>query len=382
MHLFISAGEPSGDLHGANLVRTFREMRPGVECVGFGGDRMEAAGARLLYPLCRLAVMWFLRVLLNAVLFIRLIVRADRYFRDHRPDAVILIDFPGFHWWIARRAHARGIPVFYFVPPQLWGWAGWRVKKMRKWVDHVLCCLPFEEAWYRHRNVPVRYVGHPYFDELPRQRLDGAFLAEQRARPGKIVALLPGSRRQEVTRNFPTLMRSAERVAAACPGVRFLAACFNAEQEQMARECLARSSAPIETCVGRTAEILELAHSCISVSGSVGLEVLYRGKPAVIVYRISRLDLWVARWFITSRFISLVNLLAGRELYPEFLTDRDDSEAIAGHVRRWLDGPVAYADRCRELAELRVRVAAPGACGRAARFVLDHLSGESARRVA
>ena len=139
---------------------------------------MAEAGATLLYPLVDLAVMWFLNVLLNIITFIRLVFRADRYFRDERPDAVVLIDYPGLHWWIARRAKARGIPVFYYVPPQLWAWAGWRVKKVRKFVDHVLCSLPFEPAWYQERGVSQAvYVGHPYFDELAERELDEEFLA-------------------------------------------------------------------------------------------------------------------------------------------------------------------------------------------------------------
>ena len=142
MRIFLCSGEPSGDLHGASLIRAIRRHHPDAEFVGFGGERMEAEGCRLLYPLCRLAVMWFVRVLANAHVFLGLASRADRYFRHHRPDAVILIDYPGFNWWMARRAHFHGIPVFYFVPPQLWAWAGWRVSKMRRWVDHVLCSLP------------------------------------------------------------------------------------------------------------------------------------------------------------------------------------------------------------------------------------------------
>src|SRR4029077_17834958 len=160
--------------------------RPEWRAAAFGGEGWGAAGCRLLYPLCRLAVMWFLRVLANAHVFLNLLSRADRYFRHHRPDAVVLIDYPGFNWWLARRAHFHGIPVFYFVPPQLWGWAGWRVGKMKRWVDHVLCSLPFEESWYRDRGVSARYVGHPYFDELPRQRLDEAFLTTQRSRQSPI----------------------------------------------------------------------------------------------------------------------------------------------------------------------------------------------------
>src|SRR5262245_15701133 len=159
MRIFISAGEPSGDVHGGNLVRELRRLHPGVECVGFGGEHMAQAGASLLYRLTDLAVMWFARVLVNAVKFLQLLSQADRYFRHHRPDAVVLIDYPGFNWWIARRAKAHGIPVFYFVPPQLWAWAGWRVKKMRRFVDHVLCSLPFEEPWYQARGVAAHYVG-------------------------------------------------------------------------------------------------------------------------------------------------------------------------------------------------------------------------------
>src|SRR5262245_23568949 len=233
MRIFISAGEPSGDLHGANLIRELRARHPGVECVGFGGERMEAAGGKLLYPLCQLAVMWFARVLANAPRFLELISRADRFFRHQRPDAVVLIDYPGFNWWVARRAKFHGIPVFYFVPPQLWAWAGWRVQKMRRFVDHVLCSLPFEESWYRARGVQAHHVGHPYFDELPQQRMDEAFVADQRAQPGTILGLLPGSRTQEVQRNLSTLVRAARTIHQARPDTRFLVACFRPAHQEM-----------------------------------------------------------------------------------------------------------------------------------------------------
>src|SRR5438105_9128447 len=190
MRIFLCAGEPSGDLHGANLIASLRQHYPGVECVGFGGERMERAGCRLLYPLCQLAVMWFARVLANAPLFLELISRADRFFRHQRPDAVVLIDYPGFNWWLARRAHFHGIAVFYFVPPQLWAWASWRVNKMRRFIDHVLCSLPFEEPWYRARGVNAEYVGHPFFDELPRQELDAGFLDRERRQPGTLIGIL------------------------------------------------------------------------------------------------------------------------------------------------------------------------------------------------
>jgi lipid-A-disaccharide synthase len=378
MRIFLCAGEPSGDVHGGNLVRALRQRRPDVECVGFGGDRLEAAGCRLLYPLCRLAVMWFLRVLVQAPRFLRLLDQADRYFRDERPDAVVLIDYPGFNWHLARLAHARGIPVFYFVPPQLWAWAGWRVKKMRRTVDHVLCTLPFEEAWYRARHVPAHTVGHPYFDELTRQRPDADFLKRQRDRGGAVVALLPGSRDQEIERNLPTLVRAAERIHAARPDARFLVACLHPAQAERVAAYLRRHSGaalPVEVHSGRTPEIIQAARACVAVSGSVGLELLYHGKPSVVVYRMmGRVDLAVGRWFMKCRYISLVNLLADRELFPEYLSARCEAAAVAGHVLRWLNDPAAYAAVCRELAELRQRVAAPGACDRAADYLLRALA--------
>jgi lipid-A-disaccharide synthase len=384
MRIFLCAGEPSGDVHGANLIRALQDRHPDLECVGFGGDKMAAAGCKLIYPLCQLAVMWLARVLAKAPTFLSLLSQADRFFRHQKPDAVILIDYPGFNWWVARRAHFHKIPVFYFVPPQLWGWAGWRVKKMRRFVDHVLCNLPFEENWYRERGVQAHYVGHPFFDELPRQRLDAAFLAEERARPGEIIGFLPGSRTQEIENNLSTMVRAAGIIHRERPETRFLAACFRPTHKEMIDAYLARhEGVPIETHVGRTPEIVELSRACMSVSGSVSLELLYRGKPSVMIYRIGRLDLVVGNFFKTCRYISLVNLLADKELFPEFLTDHCEAQAIAGHILGWLNQPETHAQVCRELADLRRQVARPGACGRAADFILQNLvPEEQARKLA
>jgi lipid-A-disaccharide synthase len=374
MRIFISAGEPSGDLHGANLIRELRHFDPTIEFAGFGGERMQAAGCRLLYPLCQIAIMWFARVLAHAPVFLSLISLADRFFRHRKPDAVILIDYPGFNWWMARRAHFHGIPVFYFVPPQLWAWLNWRVKKMQRWVDHVLCSLPFEKAWYEARGVHAHYVGHPYFDELHRQQLDQSFLRQQRAQRDSIIGLLPGSRQQELQRNGNSMVRAARHIYAQRPDCRFLVACFKEEHRAILSAKLERAKLPYEAHVGRTAEIIELAHSCIAVSGSVGLELLFRRKPSVIVYRIGKLDLKVGRYFKTCPYISLVNLLAGRELFPEYLVDHCFGQAAAEHVLHWLNDRPLYQDLRRELDILCEREARPGACTRVAEFILSALS--------
>jgi len=380
MHLFISAGEPSGDLHGANLIRALRRIDPHVRCSGFGGERMSAAGCELLYPLTRLAVMWFLRVFLNIFTFLRLLNRARNYFRNERPDALVLIDFPGFNFQLAKRAHAEGIAVYWFVPPQLWAWGGWRVEKMRRWVKVILCALPFEEEWYRQQGVATKLVGHPFFDEMPLQRLDDAFLEVQRPQPENVVAILPGSRMQELTHNLTSLLRAAALVHERRPDTRFLVASFNEAQAEAARAAIAKVQLPIEVHVGRTPEIIDLAEACLIVSGSVSLELMYRLKPATVIYRVGRISLRIGRWFMTTRHITLVNLLAGEELYPEFLCAHDPAEQMAEHVLKWLNDPAAAADVRQRLLALRQRVGEPGACERTARFIVEDLALQQRER--
>jgi lipid-A-disaccharide synthase len=377
MHLFISAGEPSGDLHGSNLIRSLQKLDPCCKIVGFGGDKMQAAGAELLYPLTKLAVMWFLRAILNIFTFLRLLKKAKNYFRDQKPDAVILIDFPGFHFALAKRAHSQGIPVYWFVPPQLWAWAGWRVKKMHKWVKHILCSLPFEEKWFKEQGMACSFVGHPYFDEMLRQILDQAFLTEEKNKTGRRIALLPGSRGQEVSHNFASMVRAAKIIHEQDPNTRFLVASFNESQAKKARELIRDSKTPIEVHVQKTPEIIHLSEACISVSGSVGLELMYSTLPTVVIYRISWLALRVSRRFMKCRFISLVNLLAEKELYPEFLVDHDPAEEMAKRILFWLNHPEEMRNLRNELQSLKDCVVQTGASDRAAQFLMRDLSGAS-----
>lgn len=375
MRIFFSVGEPSGDVHGANLIRAMQALEPNVECVGFGGDRMADAGCKHLFDMCNHAVMGLTQVLSSLPKLIGLVREADRYFQQHRPDAVVLIDYPGFNWWIARAAHRQGIPVYYFVPPQIWAWARWRVRKMRRFVDHVLCSLPFEEAWYRERGVNAEYVGHPFFDELPRQRFDPQFMETQRNLGGTIIGLLPGSRTHEVEMNFLTQLRAAEIIHRAHPETRFLVACFKEKHREM-METMRRQlpGLPLELCVNRTPEIIELSKACVSVSGSVSLELLGRAKPTVIVYRVSVLTALIFGPLLRVKYITLVNLLADKMLFPEFLTMKCESVSVSREILHWLDDEKGYAGVCKELQALREQVAMPGACERAALRIVDAIN--------
>lgn len=402
MKLFFSVGEPSGDLHGANLIRAFQRRHADWQFVGYGGPRMAEAGCRLHADLTQLAVMWIARVLVNLHKFIGLLVQADRYFRDERPDAVILIDYPGFNWWIARRAKARGIPVFYYGAPQLWAWASHRVKKMRTYVDHVLCKLPFEEAWFRKRGCNATYVGHPYFDELRTRQLDQAFIRGVTSAQGALVTILPGSRTQEVEANARTLLRAAARIREQVPQARFAVAAFKPAQAEAVRSLATELGVDAQIHVGRTPELIHAADCCLACSGSVSLELLYHAKPSVILYQVSRFGYFMQSMFRRCRYITLVNLVTaedittprpaaiydpanprdGHVLMPEYLAYTDKSEQIAAHCVQWLSDAAARRERLAALGRLRDRFAQGGASERAAEYIATSLGGSVALRQA
>lgn len=430
LRIYLSAGEPSGDIHAAALIRELADQQPGVQAVGYGGPHMRSAGCRLHEDLTELAVMWFARALIHLPRFLGLASRADRYFRHQRPDAVVLVDYPGFNFWLARRAKVHGIPVFYYLPPQIWGWAGWRIKKMRRLVDHVLCALPFEADFYRSQGCGGTLVGHPFFDHSVGHQLDRRFL-RRLEQPGPLVTILPGSRNQELAANLQCQLKAAARIRQRMPQVRLAVAAYKAQHAQVVRRRLQQLGVEAEVHVGKTQELIQAACCCLSVSGSVSLELLYHQKPTVILYRIGRTAYWVQDIMRQVKYITLVNLLAARQifrpgsrfapqragvagpsagqagqlgtlvqaqkalaelpetfcgddpppekaLFPEYLTWRDVSEPMADWILRWLTCPAEYQQRVAALARVKAQVSQPGASRRAAEYILRCLSGHRA----
>lgn len=389
MKVFFSVGEPSGDLHGANLIHALRERHEDWEFVGYGGPRMAAAGCQLHEDLTKLAVMWVVKVLLNIRTFLNLLARADQYFQTERPDLVVLIDYPGFNWWIARKAKAQGIPVLYYGTPQLWAWASWRVSKMRRFVDHVLCKLPFEEKWFRDRGCHATFIGHPYFDELKTRKMDQEFIDQETAKSGNLITILPGSRDQEIKKNLSGFLKAACLIQRELPDSRFAIAVFKQSQLSNVQELVNQSNIKAEIHVHRTPELIQSAKCCMACSGSVSLELLYHKKPSVILYQISKFEYFIQWIFRKVRYITLVNLLTAEDpfsdrsagiydpqdprdqhvLMPEYLTYRDRTKDIAGHVIDWFSDETLYDQRVVELANLRDQVAQGGASKRAAEYI-------------
>jgi len=390
MRVFLSAGEPSGDHHAALLVHALRAARPDVECVGLGGPQMEAAGCRLVADMTQLAVMWFLRVLVNIHRFVDLARRAERSFLDARPDVCVLVDFPGFHWWLAWRAKRHGIPVVFYCPPQVWAWAQWRVKKMRRLVDHVLAALPFEHDWFHAQGLQTTLVGHPFFDELDVRP------HETGRDPRPLVLLLPGSRSQEIEGVLGTLVQAAAVVRRSVPTARLAIAALHERHARRIEEALRTNVTArglgIEVQAGQTRRLIGQAAAAIACSGSVSLELLAARVPTVIVYRISGLAYVVQSWFRHARFITLVNLLACREpigpvrpvlrppaevpmadpeaVYPEYLAVQDPATRAAAHVVEWLVDPRARRSVGDRLDAIAADVVRGGSAARAAAAVL------------
>jgi len=399
MKLFFSVGEPSGDLHGANLIAELRRRLPDLQAVGLGGPRMKAAGCELLRDMSDLAVMGLLPVLAKLPEFFRLKAEAIRTFDESRPDAVVLIDYPGFNWHIARAAKERGIPVFYYGLPQLWAWATWRVKKVERYVDHALCKLPFEESWFWERGCNATFIGHPYFDELHSRSLDQQFIAGIKQSGQRLVTLLPGSRSQEVKSNLPTLLKSARLIRQQVPGVRFAIASYSERQAEMARSMAVASFCNAEVFVHRTPELISAAACCLACSGSVSLELLHHAVPSVMVYQVPWWLYQSVRSLMNVRYMTLANLLAsdrpflapgesaqpysegapGHEqvLFPEYPTWRDRSADVARHAIGWLSNESAREAIIGRLAALRDHVGQSGASQRAADYLVRHLTHES-----
>lgn len=369
--IFLVAGESSGDIHGANLVRAIRTLDPGVICEGLGGHRMADAGMTLRFDLAERAIMGFTEVVKSYPMLRRLFYDTVEYLEQTRPDALVLIDYPGFNIRLAQKARALKIPVIYYISPQIWAWKKGRLKKIAKTVDKMLTILPFEETLYRNAGVDCCYVGHPLLDQIAASPLTGEYKGDC------VIGLLPGSREQEIGRIFPVMAQVAREIHNVHPEARFLVPCVDATRELQVRALIASQLLPtdcvIEPVLGKSYEILSAARFCLVASGTATLETALFGVPMVILYKMSSLSFQIAKRLVHIEHVGLANILAGRGIVPEFL---QDDASVAKVLPVALNLIADSPDRKRmldDLAQLKNMMGAPGASARAAQAVLDTL---------
>ena len=375
--LLIVAGERSGDLRGAELVSALAALDPRVQLFGIGGDRMRAAGVELVHDITEIAVTGFVEVLRSLPRFRRVFHDVVRAARARRPDAAVLIDFPGFNLKLAAKLRALAIPVIYYISPQVWAWLPGRVTRMARCVNKMIVIFPFEEELYRRAGMDVEFVGHPLIDALKPEVAPDAFRARHNVPKGaKIVALLPGSRRNEVAHNLPVMLAAARLIADELkarhvPATRFFLPLASPALRAIVEPRVGRAG--LTVLDGQAYDVIHAADAAIVCSGSATLETGCAGTPLVVIYRTSALTYLIARRLVRVEHIGMINILAGERVAPEYVQRAARPGPIARDIVRFLtDEAHAAATRAKLLAA-RARLGPPGAAARAARAVLEVL---------
>jgi lipid-A-disaccharide synthase len=372
LRILISAGEASGDRLGAGLARALRAIRPDVALSGMGGDEMEQAGVRLLQRASEVAVVGVVEVIRHLPAIRLAMDRMERAIRDERPDLVVPIDFPDFNLRLAARAKAVGVPVVYYVSPQVWAWRRGRVRTIRDLVRRMLVLFPFETPFYEAAGVPSTFVGHPA--AAVRERLSRAVLLPELgldpARP--VVALLPGSRVSEAGRLFPVLLAASQRLATTHPGVQFVVPKAQTIPDGFLEGLAARGPLrDLAIRAGAYPGILDVADAGAVASGTATLDAALAGLPFVAVYRMQPISFLIARALVKVDHIALPNLVAGARVVPELVQEACTPDAIAEVLGDLLDDPGRAGEIRRGLAGIRVQLAGEGAFRRAAEAVLE-----------
>ncbi len=370
MKYFIIAGEASGDLHGSNLVRELKMADPEADIRAWGGDLMAASGACILKHYRELAFMGFWEVITH----IRTIMRNFRLCKEQiltiQPDAVVLIDYPGFNLRMADWLRKQNIKTFYYISPQLWAWKSGRVKTIKATVDRMFVILPFERDFYARFDYEVDFVGHPLLDVIDRFSTDPAFMDRYELGNKPVIALLPGSRRQEISRILPVMLT----LPAVFPDYEFVIGAAPAIPAEYYDQILGQSGIKeqVKLVHGATHQLMSAAHSAVVASGTASLETALFGVPEIVVYRGGQISFWIARRLVHVKYISLANLILDRPLLKELIQDDLTPDNLKAETAKLLTA--TERDRLKAgYAELRQALGQPGASRRVARGIVDLL---------
>jgi len=364
MKYFIIAGEPSGDLHGANLIKALRKEDVQSEFQFWGGDKMqEAAGIAPAKHINDLAFMGFLEVVQNIFTIFQNFKICKQQIQDFAPDVLILIDYPGFNLKMAKFAHQQGIRVFYYISPKIWAWKQKRVFAIKKYVDRMFTILPFETDFYNRFDVKVDYIGNPLMDAIQKHKNERKI--DNKLSP--YIALLPGSRKQELQLILPKMLDVVESF----PNYRFVLAATRNLPEDHYKELLGNKK--VELVFDKTYEVLDQAEAALVASGTATLETALLNIPQVVCYRANPISYIIAKNLVHIKFISLVNLIMDRQIVTELIQHDLNKEKISKELESILEGGEKREEMLKNYAEMQKRVGEAGASVRAAKLMVQYL---------
>ena len=370
--IMIVAGEASGDMHGARLVKAMQAHDPGLGFFGVGGEALRQAGVRIRVDNSEIAVVGLSEALSKLGILFSALRTVKEDLRSIRPHLVIVIDFPDFNLRVSKMAKRLGIPVMYYISPQIWAWRTGRVKKIKKVVDHMVVIFPFETAFYEKWHVPVTFVGHPLLDNASFWTSGGS--KEDLRGKGPLIGLLPGSRNEEIRHLLPTMVEAADILSKRLSDVRFAIPVASSVDKGLVEAITKQGASRFLIVSDRLHDILAEAALAVTASGTVTLEAAIAGTPMIIVYKLSGFSYWVGRCLIRVEHIGLVNLVAGRRVVPELIQHEASAENISRHVLEMLTDEHGLLAMRRQLCDVVKRLGHPGASERAAEVAMGLLA--------
>lgn len=364
MKYYIIAGEASGDLHGSNLVNALRNIDNNADFRGWGGDLMSAKGVELVKHITELAFMGFVEVVVNIKTILSNLSLCKKDILTYNPDVVILIDYPGFNLQIAEFLHKRGIKTIYYISPQVWAWKKSRVHTIKRVVDKMLVILPFEKDFYKNYNIDAEFIGHPLLDALPDKSEAVVSMPNKKA----LVALLPGSRRQEIKKVLPVMLS----VIKDFPEIEFTIAGVPSIGEKFYSRLI--GSTQVRIVMNQTYNLLKQSRAALVTSGTATLEAALIGVPEVVCYKASWLSVAIARKLIKVKYISLVNLIMDRLIVKELIQNELNQQTLRGELNNMLNNNKYRDDMLVGYEELRKVLGGKGASDRAASAIFQLLT--------